>query len=283
MKLTKGKINRIINKKNNSKNIKKRKYKRTDTCNNKAKRHLANRTLKCYKSKKPNKKLSQIDDNKPYDTRSVSIGGAPAADNSTLRIKDRVNIELNKHIIKNKELNDIRSEIEKVNQLYSKYPNMVRNSNMMPNRGDEISKNVELNDNPNIHQQSLKNDLNIHKQVLKKIDDDKKKSNSSSCYIDSSITFLKITSKIIEDIEEKGYITLKMTSKSGEETLFNIREQKFSLKLNSFLIVEPPNADAERVAFDTLQKDKLIKTLRKRLENRSDSFSLCSLLKGEIT
>ena len=74
-----------------------------------------------------------------------------------------------------------------------------------------------------------------------------------------------------------------MTSKSGEETLFNIREQKFSLKLNSFLIVEPPNADAERVAFDTLQKDKLIKTLRKRLENRSDSFSLCSLLKGEIT
>ena len=53
MKLTKGKINRIINKKKYSKNIKKRKYKRTDTCNNKAKRHLANRTLKCYKSKGP--------------------------------------------------------------------------------------------------------------------------------------------------------------------------------------------------------------------------------------
>lgn len=56
MKLTKGKINRIMNKKKNSKNIKKRKYKRTNTCNNKVKRHLANRTLKCYKSKKPNKK-----------------------------------------------------------------------------------------------------------------------------------------------------------------------------------------------------------------------------------
>ena len=40
MKLSKGKINRIINKKKNSKNIKKRKYKRTDTCNNKAKRHF---------------------------------------------------------------------------------------------------------------------------------------------------------------------------------------------------------------------------------------------------
>lgn len=97
---------------------------------------------------------------------------------------------------------------------------------------------------------------------------------------DLSITLLKITPEIINQITKKGYITIEMTSNYEEKTKFNIRLPKFSLKVGHYLVVEPPNADTERLAFAEKMKNDRIKELERKIE-KSKTKGLCSILMGD--
>ena len=296
MKLTKGKINRIMNKKKNSKNIKKRKYKRTNTCNNKAKRHLANRTLKCYKSKKPNKKkISQTGYDKPSGSRYAlkrQKGGGGfdkyIIDEDIIKnTKDMLN---EKHKIYNELIdigllndNDIWNIKSRKNNLEN-LKNLGNLSSTDPNKLMKYKQNIK--DQKNEARMKNKNtegdNDKIQKDIIEKLKKEKEmESKSRNNCVDLSITLLKITPEIINQITKKGYITIEMTSNYEENTKFNIRQPKFSLKAGHYLVVEPPNADTERLAFAEKMKNDRIKELERKIE-KSKTSGLCSILMGDF-
>ena len=280
MKLTKGKINRIINKKKNSKNIKKRKYKRTDTCNNKAKRHLANRTLKCYKSKKHKKKSHT----------SISGGG-----NNDYHVKEP------------KKLNDAKETIDDINKItkmftewgitdnetdgnivdtdpkYKNFKSLLLKGKEKGGRSDTAKKKTKAENERKLAEELKNNTDKIQKDVIKKLEKEKEMGSAShsNCNVDLSITLLKITSKIINQLTNKGYITVKMISDYEEKTMINIRKPKFSLKEGYFLVIEPPNADTKSLAFAEKMKNERIKELEDKL-NKIKSPGVCSILMGNF-
>ena len=270
MKLTKGKINRIINKKKNSKNIKKRKYKRTNTCNNKAKRHLANRTLKCYKSKKPKKKSHT----------SISGGG------NDYGVKDSTKLDDAKETIYNinritKILTDWGIDLT-VGGDVEKYDNF--KSLLLKGREKGGLSETEKKKNKSLLAEELKNNtIEMQKEVIEELKKKKEMGSAShsNCNVDSSITLLKITSKIINQLTNKGYITVKMISDYEEKTMINIRKPKFSVKEGYFLVIEPPNADTKSLAFAEKMKNERIKELEDKLNNIK-SPGVCSILMGNF-
>jgi len=282
MKLSKGKINRIINKKKNSKNIKKRKYKRTDTCNNKAKRHLANRTLKCYKSKKHKKKSH------------TSIGGG------------------NKYIITPNELDKAKETIDDINKItkifsdwkITEYDDNSNDDNSNDNNSNDVYKNFiallltgrdkggrsdaaqKITKAAQKRELALKlkdNTVKMHKDVIKKLKKEKEMGSAShsNCNVDLSIALLKITSEIINKLTKQGYITVEMISDYEEKTMINIRKPKFALKEGNFLVIEPPNTDTKNLAFAEKMMNDRIKELEDKL-NKTKSSGICNILMGNF-
>jgi hypothetical protein len=273
MKLSKGKINRIINKKKNSKNIKKRKYKRTDTCNNKAKRHLANRTLKCYKSKKHKKKSH------------TSIGGGG-----------------NDYIINPKELDKAKETIDDINKItkrfsdwkiieydgesndvYENFKVLLLEGREKGGRSDAAQKITKAAQKKELALTLKSNTVQMHKDVIKKLKKEKEMGSAShsNCNVDLSIALLKITSEIINKLTKQGYITVKMISDYEEKTMINIRKPKFALKEGNFLVIEPPNTDTKNLAFAEKMMNDRIKELEDKL-NKTKSSGICNILMGNF-
>ena len=301
MKLTKGKINRIMNKKKNSKNIKKRKYKRTNTCNNKAKRHLANRTLKCYKSKKLNKKkISQTGYDKPsgyrYALKRQKGGGGFDRYKIDQKIINNTKYWLNTQHEIYKELHDIgvldnekgiwnkkirRESFAELNNSDGKMPALMKYKQYIKDQKFD-ARNIKNAEDANKDAKDKDNTNKIQEGIIKKLKKDKEmESKSRNNCTDLSITLLKITPEIINQITKKGYITIEMTSNYEENAKFNIRLPKFSLRVGHYLVVEPPNADTERLAFAEKMKDDRIKKLERKIE-KSKTKGLCSILMGDF-